>query len=202
MIPHDRPEPLPAKIVAALDRLARAQRAHRQAAADRLGVSPLQLEVLRTLADDAPPEPLVGQIATELSVRQPTVTDSVRALETKGLLRRDRDPGDARRSLLSLTESGERVVAEASEADGALVEAVGRLDQGTQEETLEGLLSLIASMVDTGVITVARTCLTCRFHQAAGPTGHHCTLLETELPAAGLRVNCPEHRPLDSGRAS
>lgn len=201
MTSRDRPDDLPAKVVAALDRLTRAQRAHRQAIAEQQGLSPLQIEVLRTLANGTPPEPVVGQLAAELAVRQPTVTDSVRALERKGLLERRQDPADARRTRLALTPAGARAVATVASSDEALLEAVARLGTDVQEATLTSLLGLIATMVEAGAITVARTCLTCRFHEQPGPTRHHCTLLEIDLPPAQLRVNCPEHEVSASVRA-
>src|SRR5690554_5404810 len=78
------------KMVAALDRLARAQRQLRQSAASRLGLTALQAELVTMLAAGPPPEHVVGELASELGVRQPTLTDSAAALERKGLLVRGR----------------------------------------------------------------------------------------------------------------
>lgn len=190
----DRPEALPGKIAAALDRLARGQRAHRQAVATRHGLTPLQLDVLGALRDGPPPEPLVGLLATELGVAQPTVTDSVRALERKGLVRRHRDAHDGRRAALTLTAAGHRLASDLDVVDDALVHAAGALPLAVQEAVFEALLALIAHLVDTGAITVARTCLTCRYHHHDGST-HRCALLDVDLPRGELRVNCPEHQP-------
>lgn len=190
----DPPDELPVKIIAALDRLTRAQRAHRQATAERLGLTPLQIELLRTLAGGVPPVPVIGQLAAEVAVSQPTVTDSIRTLERKGLIVRRRDPDDARRTRVVLTAEGLEVSGAVVASDEPLVDAVAGLPRHQQENTLGTLLALIARLVETGTITVARTCLTCRFHESTGPTGHHCTLLASDLPLAELRVNCPEHQ--------
>ncbi len=191
---HDRPEDLASKIAAALDRIAHAQRAARQAAATHHGLTPLQIDVLTTLGGGAPPEPMVGALAVEVGVTQPTVTDSVGALERKGLARRRRDPGDGRRAAVVLTPEGRRLAAELADTDREMVAAIAALPLRTQQATLETLLTLIAELVTSGAISVARTCLTCHFHRREGDT-HRCALLGIDLPPAELRINCPEHQP-------
>lgn len=189
---YDRPEGLAAKITAALDRLARARRLQRQSDATLHGVTPLQLDLLTILAEGPPPEPTVGLLATEVAVTQPTATDSLQALVSKGLVERRRDPTDRRRSWIELTAAGQELVGDLSRTDDDLTAAVASLPQPVQEATLEALLTLIARLVETGAIQTARTCLTCRYHQHDGRM-HHCTLLGIDLPPADLRVNCPEH---------
>lgn len=188
----DRPESLAPKIAAALDRLARARRHHRQVAATRHGLTPLQLDLLATLTDGPPPEPTVGRLAAEMSVTQPTATDAIRSLSDKGLVERRPDPVDRRRSAVELTEAGRLLVGGLAEADDEITTAVARLPLEVQEATLEALLIVIARLVEAGAIEVARTCFTCHHHRFDGTT-HHCALLDMDLAPADLRVNCPEH---------
>ena len=185
--------PTSAKVAAALDRLARANRSQRQLAATRHGLSPLQVELITILADGVPPEPSVGMLAAEVAVRQPTATDSLRALADKGLVSRRHDPTDRRRATFELTATGRRLATDLRRADVAVAAAIAELPDDVQAATLETLLSVIARLVATGTIDVARTCLTCHFHEPDG-AGHRCTLLGVDLPAADLRVNCGEHR--------
>lgn len=189
----DRPSSPAAKIVAALDRLSRAQRSHRQATASRLGLTPLQADLLTILADGAPPEPEVGRLAAELGVAQPTVTDALVALERKGLIRREAHHGDRRRSVTRLTSKGENMATQVAAGDGALVAAVAGLDLEDQAAAVRTLVGLISRYLESGVITVARTCLTCRHHSRANDGSHYCALLDTALAQPELRVNCPEH---------
>ncbi|MGQ0463762.1 MAG: MarR family winged helix-turn-helix transcriptional regulator [Sporichthyaceae bacterium] len=180
-------------IVAALDRLAHARRAQRQSLAGEAGLTLLQLDLLETLAAGVPPAPLVGALAAEIGVSQPTVTDSVRALERKGLLTRDADPADARRGLLVLTAAGRRLAEDVARRDLAFRDAVAALPASAQEQAYGALLATIAALVDAGTITVARTCTTCLFHRHDGAT-HRCTLLGTDLPVPQLRVDCRDHQ--------
>ena len=60
---------------------------------------------------------------------------------------------------------------------------------------LEGALTMIAHLVEDGTLSVARTCLTCRFHRRDADGVHHCVLLGLPLARSDLRVDCPEHQP-------
>ncbi|MGW4241253.1 MarR family winged helix-turn-helix transcriptional regulator [Nocardia sp. NPDC004722] len=183
------------KVVAALDRIARGVRAHRQAIASRTGLTPLQLELLRTLAEGPPPEPLTGLLATELGVSQPTVSDSLLALERKGHVARQPAPGDRRRSAIVLTGAGAELAAEIRSADEVLRACVAELPSADQDRTLATLLDLIGGLLHAGVVQVARTCTTCRFYRPGASGTAHCELLRQPLPPRDLRVNCPEHQP-------
>ncbi len=189
----DRPEELAAKIAAALERLARAQRAHRQRVATERGLTPLQLDLVTTLADGVPPDPVVGRLAIEVGVSQPTVTDSLRTLERKGLVERRRDPADGRRASVVLTALGRALTNDLGGPHDEVTAAIATLPAETQEVVLQTLLVVIARFVDHGVIDVARTCFTCENHRFDGTT-HRCALLDVDLPVADLRVNCPDHR--------
>jgi DNA-binding MarR family transcriptional regulator len=154
-----------AKIVAALDRLARGLRAHRQAVAAGLGLTPLQLELLAVVAAGPPPQPNVGPLAAELGIAQPTVTESLRVLETKGLLTRITDTADRRRTVVTLTDPGRHTVANIDIGEQRLRTAVAALDRGDQDATLEVLLDAIAALVGAGVITDLR--VNCPEHRPA-----------------------------------
>ena len=52
---------------------------------------------------------------------QPTVSGAVRLLETEGWVAKQADPGDARRSVVELTEKGRRRLADARRDNGAAV---------------------------------------------------------------------------------
>jgi hypothetical protein len=59
------------------------------------------------------------------------------------------------------------------------------------------LMELAGSLQRSGLITVARMCVTCRFLRREVRPGeafpHHCGLLDVPLGGSNLRVDCPEH---------
>jgi DNA-binding MarR family transcriptional regulator len=81
------------RLMDGLDRFASAMRAEVRRSVASRGLNPAQAAILRLLL--ARPAGLrVRVLAGHLGVRQPTVTDSVIALERKGLVRRQADPAD------------------------------------------------------------------------------------------------------------
>ena len=181
------------KVLAAVERLGRALRAARQEVATRHELSLLGLSVIETLSDGRPRR--VGDLAAELDVSQPTVSDAVTTLDKRGLIQRDRDPTDLRSTLLALTDVGTRLAAGTAAELGPLLAA----ETGTDTDratALRVLLSEIARLQAAGVITVNRSCLTCRHYQPPAPRSRaRCLLLASPLLDRDLRVDCPEHEP-------
>lgn len=179
------------KVLAAVERLGRALRAARQTAATRHNLSLLGVGVIETLTDGRPRR--VGDLAAELDVSQPTISDAVTTLDKRGLIARERDPADLRSTIIRLTGEGQGVAIDISTEIGPVLTA----RSGTapeRETTLRVLLGEIARLQQAGIITVNRSCLTCRHYQP--PTGRRrdrCLLLGLALRGEDLRVNCAEH---------
>jgi DNA-binding MarR family transcriptional regulator len=83
------------RLIDGLERLASVMRADARLSAAPLGLNPAQDAILRLLLA-RPAGVRVSALARHLGVRQPTVTDSVIALERKGFVCLQADPGDAR----------------------------------------------------------------------------------------------------------
>jgi DNA-binding MarR family transcriptional regulator len=185
---------LPRRLMEAAERLGRALRAARQPVATRHGLSLLQVLVVEHLV--AFPGRRVGELAAALDVTQATVSDAVTNLVSKGIAHRHPDPDDGRATLVSLTSDGaalaEVIAAELEE----VTTAGGTSDRTAQAVALRVLLTEITRLQGAGVISVNRTCLTCRnYEPAVGDAPARCALLAADLPDHDLRVSCPEHAP-------
>ncbi len=182
--------PLDERLVDALGRLARAERAHARRMANGLGLSVLQTHVLEELADGPVP---VGRLAAVLGVRQPTVSDAVEALVRKGLVER-RAGTDGRSRLVALRPSGRRLVPTLGAVAAARRRAVRGCEPRVQAGALEVVLRSIAELWRAGAIGIARTCVTCRHFEAGPGRGRpRCALLGEALPPARWRLDCPDH---------
>ena len=99
------------KIVAALERLSQTFRVLLQEEAQRQSLSPIQARFLVHLLHHDDELGRVGRLAEEFGLSRATVSDAVRTLETKGLVRRQPWPRDGRVATLRLTPEGEEAAA-------------------------------------------------------------------------------------------
>jgi DNA-binding MarR family transcriptional regulator len=78
-----------------------------------------------------------GQIAADLLMATSNVAASLRLLEREGLIRRGRDPDDARRVLIEITAAGRRYVSDDRQRrDGWLCEAINATLSSREQDTL------------------------------------------------------------------
>lgn len=89
----------------------------------------------------------IGEAARHLDRAQSVVSDIVTQLEGHGLLEREPDPGDRRRTLVWLTDAGRtRLRDDADVLDRQLVaRAMSHLDDTTRRGLIDGLEALIAA---------------------------------------------------------
>ena len=184
------------KLLDAIERLGRALRAARQRMATDLGLTTLQIEILDRL-DHLGPLP-VGQLARELDVSQPTASDAIATLEGKELLERRCSTDDGRITTAHLTDTGQAAADKIWNGLRALHGEPNRSQSPNRGIALEVVLQEILRLQRAGVITINRSCLSCRHYQP--PTTDspaHCHLLATPIEPAELRVDCPDHNATD-----
>src|SRR5262249_54050062 len=142
-----------------LERLALVMRADARRSASPLGINAAQDAILHLLR--ARPEGLrVQALAGHLNVRQPTVTDSLLALERKGFIQRLSDPSDGRATIVKLAQGA---LANAKAAVSLhTAAAVAELSETEQTSLLKTLIKLIRSLQLRNAIPPQRMCVTCK----------------------------------------
>lgn len=179
----------------ALARLALAGRHLLGRTAGRAALSPIQALILEELSHQGPAA--MSALAHRLGVTAPTVSDSVGALERRGLVVRRAVPEDARRVAVHLTARGSRVARRQSAWRARLADLVASLSDEDKATFFDVLLRILAALVLRGIVREARMCPTCvHFRPHAHPDAarpHHCALVDLPLSAAHLRVECPDH---------
>ena len=186
-----------ARIIAALERLSQVFRVRLREEVQEHNLSPIQAQFLIYLLYHDVELRRVSQLAREFDLTQPTVSDAVASLETKGFVQREQWPEDRRVVTLRLTPEGEKLAISLSNWADPIRERLERFSPEEREAVMLFLIELVGSLQRSGLINVARMCVTCRFFRRDVHPGeaspHHCGLLKVPLGDSDLRVDCPEH---------
>jgi len=195
-------ESLDEKLVSALERLCLASKillwdaAKKQGFAEK-GLSPIQIQFLLFLTNHPEGQCKVSQLAREFGLTQATVSDAVRSLVSKGLVSRKPSKSNGRAYTLHLTPSGKRLAKRMASWPDAIMLQLKEFSNETKTTVMAFLMELIRSLQRSGVIEVARMCISCgNFRENAHPGSerpHHCSLTDTPFGVIDLNFDCPEY---------
>jgi len=198
-------QPLDKRVTIGLAKIGIALKQQAWAEAGGRGLTPTQGQVLALLR--ANPEGLrLGALAEQLGVTAATTSDSVTALQRKGLVTKESMAADGRGVIVLLTPTGTREAAAAAAWPDFLLEAVGELSTVEQATFLRALVSMIRTLQEKGRIPVARMCVSCRFfrpYQHDNPARpHHCAFVDAPFGDGELRLDCPDFRTAPDEQAA
>ena len=180
------------KIVVALERIATAFRVLLWQESKETALSPIQIQILIFLLFHSSEKCKVSYLAQEFNMTKATISDSVKILVAKKLIKKTDDLADTRSYTIELTHAGKKTAEKSSNFAFAIEKPLTSLTNEQKETMLSGLLTLIHQLNKAGIITIQRMCFTCAHYQNS-KAGHYCTLLQSRLVANELRVDCPEH---------
>jgi DNA-binding MarR family transcriptional regulator len=200
---EDDGEPLARRIAVGLHKVGLALKQQTWQQANQDGLSATQGQLLAILVASGP---LTGtELGERLGVTLPTISDSVRVLVDKGLVTRAPDPRHPRASLLSPTTRGRALGARARAWPEFLADAVATLSETEQAAFYRGIVKMIRSLQEQGLVPLSGMCVTCthfRPHAHDGPSPHHCAFVDAPIADVQLRLDCPDHAlAADAARA-
>jgi DNA-binding MarR family transcriptional regulator len=191
---EEHTEPIPARIAAGLSKLGLAMKHQAWQQANEEGLSATQGQILAELVGRGP---LTGkELSERLGVTLPTISDSVRVLVEKSLVTKSQDPRHPRASLLTPTKKGAALGARARSWPEFMATAVAELAPEEQRAFLAGVIKMIRTLQEQGLIPLNGMCVTCtnfRPNVREGASPHHCALVDAPLAGEQLRLDCPEH---------
>lgn len=173
-----------------IDRLSRAQRRSIQAAAAAERLNLLQSQILRFLQLNKHRSITVGFIADEMEVTEATVSDSLRVLSARKLIRKNQDSKDKRIRHITITAIGERALEKCRTDTPQYLSA---LPETMADNMLIGLQETIYQIFMSGSLHHARICRTCANYsmQTSQP---YCALLKMPLRPIDLQFDCSDHQ--------
>ena len=187
------------------ERIALVLRSDLWSAAGEAGLNPTQAQVLGFLTA-RPPGIRPKEIANHLGVSAASVTDTLNALDRKGLVSREADPADARAVAVRPTAEGLRLNRSIAAAASQVAMALAQLSPAEQASLLLAQVKLVRSLQLADAIPVQRLCVTCRhFRPNAHPGAahpHHCAFVNAAIGTEDLRLDCGEHESADPATQS
>ena len=163
------------------------------------GLNPTQSQILVLLQQH--PMIGVGEVARQLAVTSASVSDSVRALVEKKLVKKTTSKKDTRAVTLSLTASGKAEAARNNTWPDLLSVAVDSMSDSERQIFVRSLVKMVRTLQESGKIPVSRMCVSCRFFKpdtyVAEALPHHCDFVNAPFGDAQLRFDCPDHEQSD-----
>ena len=175
-----------------LERLANLQRMEIRAFGLRYGLQPVQIEALTYLTQCNRYSNTPQAVGEYLGLTKGTVSQSLKVLERKALLRKQLDKQDKRMVHLTPTHKGRKLVEElmAAKGLGAALESTKSLQV---DELANVLCSALRGMQHLNQRKTFTACHTCRFHEHH-QDGSVCGLTHEPLSEQDSQLICREHQ--------
>jgi DNA-binding MarR family transcriptional regulator len=182
------------RIIAALERVSQAFRVLLWTESEIYALSPIQIQVMIFLLYHPPSLRKVSYLAAEFGMTKATISNTIKILEQKGLVKRETEAFDGRSSIIHLSPKGRETAMRTAAFSKGLRDPVHNLHPDDKESLLFSLMDIIRHLNEAGVITIQRMCFTC-LHYRPGYKGHahFCGLLNRKIENNELRLDCPEY---------
>ncbi len=179
------------KIVAGLERLSQVFRILLWEKAKEHNLSPIQIQLLIFIQHHSADKATVSYLAQEFNFTKPTISDAIKTLEQKNLIRKIADSNDTRSYTIQLTASGKKIVLETENFANPITEIIKKANGADKLILWENISHLISLLNKQQIISVQRTCLNCR-HYTTNNRNPFCTLLNQKLLQKDIRIDCEE----------
>lgn len=183
------------KIVASLERVSQAFRVLLWNESKEFSLTPIQVQLLIFLLYHSDEKRKVSYLADEFNMTKATISDTVKTLEQKLLIKKECETKDTRSYIIQLTKKGKELAEQTSLFAKQIQVPIDKLHATDKENLLLSLLDIIHHLNKSGIITIQRMCLTCHFYKShKNGQKHFCGLLNTKLADTELRIDCAEYK--------
>ncbi len=179
------------KIVAGLERLSQVFRILLWEKAKEYSLSPIQIQLMIFIRYHSQELSTISYLAQEFNFTKPTISDAIKVLELKKLIKKKSDNNDTRSYTIQLTAKGEKIVVETENFANPLSEMIANSKQSDKLVLWNNIATLITKLNRLEVISVQRTCCNCK-HYSTKEGLDFCSLLNQKLQAKDIRIDCEE----------
>ncbi len=189
--PNIQNEDTSSKIIAGLERISEAFKVLLWEKAKEVQLSPIQIQLLIFIAYHEESLCTVSHLAREFNLTKATISDAIRVIHNKALIKKAPSSEDSRSYSISLTTKGKKIVSETEDFPLPIKRHLDALSNKAQETLFATISRLIHQLNQTGVLTVQRTCFSCKYYDTSKKTDY-CHLLQKPLTSQTIRRDCPE----------
>lgn len=185
-------------IILALERLSQVFKTLLWDRAKQEGLSPIQIQFLLYIVSRQKQESFVTDIAREFNLTPATVSDAIKSLEQKNLIKKNQSGIDQRKYILKLTQSGNKLSSQLMNWQDPLLEHLSQFSMKTRETIVPFLLKFMESLRDSQILPNVKTCFSCSYFQDRTEEGkentYYCILRNVSLKNLGLRLDCKNYQ--------
>ncbi len=182
------------KIVVSLEKIAQSYRVLLWQESKAFDLSPIQIQLLIFLLNHSNEKRKVSYLANEFNLTKATISDTIKTLEQKKLIKKEFEPLDTRSYIIQLTKKGKAIAEKTSFFTKEIQHSINKLNKNDKEILMISLFNIIKHLNSIGIISLQRMCSTCNYYQSsANGETHFCNLLNQKLNITDLRVDCPDY---------
>ncbi len=153
----------------------------------KYSLSPTQIEILFAISSYTKPI-TVSYLAREMAITKPTISDSVYALEKKGLIKKI-PMKDRRKVGLKITSKGKTIIKAIRRKNPLLNIIKERLNNQEKASLFPPLLKITSALKDNGYLQIVRSCPYCG-NLIYKNKAYLCTISKKNLSPSEFRINC------------
>lgn len=181
------------KIKEALEKIFRFYKNFQWSIAKNLRLSPIQIQFLIYLNKAKKSRRKVSNLSLEFGLKASTISDSIKTLEEKNLVYKEKNLKDKRNLYINLTKKSKNILRKINKFDLLLLNSIKKLENKEKEEFLIILLNLLKNIQEENSSLLIRFCYNCKNFIKNGKNGYICTLTGKKLEVPDINLNCNFH---------
>ncbi len=179
------------RIIFLLEKICQYCKNHNWEIAYKEKLTPTQIDILKIIS--VYPNVGVSLLSKELRTSKATISESVKVLIEKGIIRASKKEKDRRRICLSLTAKGKNIVRRLNKVNEIMKELLKGINKQEKINTYKFLLSFVKNLKERDNLWVVRICAFCSNAKVEHRQGEKllCTVKGEKIHSTGYQINCP-----------
>jgi DNA-binding MarR family transcriptional regulator len=179
------------KVVHALERISESFRVMLWNEGKDVNISPIQVQMLTYIAHFQTSECTVTAMSVYFNMTKATISDALKTLELKELVKRKVNPNDTRSYQIQLTRTGKSMAKKVEGFAQPMLNVVREIPVDKQAHLLFNSMTVMQGLTDAGILNEQRMCLNCNHYEVKSKI-HLCRAKKQKMQTADLLLECAE----------